>query len=262
MKLGLPVRNQDIGKCAKPTAKSNSTSKCRSRIACLKRGKENQLESTPSPPLQIPKDPLFSASGTYVCLPDDLETDLWLSLPDDLETDLFEGWLCLPDDFETVLCQGWLCLPDDLETDLRKGWLSLPDDLDKTIRNIMEQALRKQNMHAQPEHCTTTTSSSTALMQSASSSQALVKRSYDLVAVFPLVKPRSCLNVKFCWTMIRTLRSNFPAKRPGVTRWVHPRFPRDGVITLQLPREDANRSSTTDESRVQLMSLSLFEYNW
>ena len=79
--------------------------------------------------------------------------------------------------------------------------------------------------------------------------------SYDHMAVFPVVKPRSCLNVKFRWTMIRTLRSNFPANRPGVTRWVRPRFPQDGVITLQLPREDANRSSTTDESRVQLMSL-------
>ena len=51
--------------------------------------------------------------------------------------------------------------------------------------------------------------------------------------------------------MIRALRSNCPANRPEVARWVHPRFPQDGAITLQLPREDANRSSTTDESRVQ-----------
>ena len=165
--------------------------------------------------LCLPDDIETDLYQGWLCLPDDLESDLrkgWLSLPDDLETDLFEGWLCLPDDFETDLCQGWLCLPDDLETDLRKGWLSLPDDLDKTIRNIMEQALRKQNMHAQPEHCTTRTSSSTAWMQSASSSQALVRRSYGLVAVFPLVKPRSCLNVKFRCSMISTLRSNFPTK--------------------------------------------------
>ena len=81
-----------------------------------------------------------------------------------------------------------------------------------------------------------------------------VRRSYEEVAVIPLVKPRSCLNVKFRWNFIRTLRSNFPANRPGVTQWVHPRFPQDGVITLQLPRENANRLST-DESRVQLMSL-------
>ena len=72
---------------------------------------------------------------------------------------------------------------------------------------------------------------------SESSAQAPVRRNYDLVAVFLLVKPRSCLHVEFCWTMIRTLRSNFPANRPGVTRWVHPRFPQDGVIALQLPRE-------------------------
>ena len=36
-----------------------------------------------------------------------------------------------------------------------------------------------------------------------------MRRSYEEVAVFPLVKPRSCLNVKFRWTMIRTLRSKF-----------------------------------------------------
>ena len=188
-------------------------------------------------------------SSGWLCLPDDLETDLrkgWLSLPDDLETDLFEGWLCLPDNFETDLCQGWLCLPDDLEADLRKGWLSLPDDLDKTIRNIMEQALRKQNMHAQPEHCTTRTSSSTAWMQSASSSQALVRRSYDLVAVFPLVKPRSCLNVKFRCSMISTLRSNFPTK-PARGHTMDTRgFPTNGVYTLRLQMEGANP----------------FEYNW
>ena len=124
--------------------------------------------------LCLPDDIETDLYQGWLCLPDDLETDLrkgWLCLPDDLETDLFEGWLCLPDDFETDLCQGWLCLPDDLETDLRKGWLSLPDDLDKTIRNIMEQALRKQNMHAQPEHCTTRTSSSTALIYRARHNQ-------------------------------------------------------------------------------------------
>ena len=77
-----------------------------------------------------------------------------------------------------------------------------------------------------------------------------VRRNYDRVAVFPFVKPRSCLNVKFRWTMIRTLRSIFPANRPGVTRWVHPRFPQVGVTTLQLPREGANPSSTINEPRV------------
>ena len=46
------------------------------------------------------------------------------------------------------------------------------------------------------------------------------------------------------------MRSNFPANRPGVTRWVHPRFPQVGAITLQLPREGANPTSTTDKSRV------------
>ena len=39
-----------------------------------------------------------------------------------------------------------------------------------------------------------------------------MKRSYEEVAVFPLVKPRSWLNVKFRWSMISTLRSNFPTE--------------------------------------------------
>ena len=30
----------------------------------------------------------------------------------------------------------------------------------------------------------------------------VVRRNYEVVAVFPLVKPRSCLNVKFRWSMI------------------------------------------------------------
>ena len=59
-----------------------------------------------------------------------------------------------------------------------------------------------------------------------------VKLNYEEVAVFPLVKPRSCLNVKFRCSMISTLRSNFPAYRPGVTQWVHPRVPHEwGVHT-------------------------------
>ena len=93
----------------------------------------------------------------------------------------------------------------------------------------------------------------------ASSSQqpsaAIVKRLYDLTAVFPLVKPRSWLNeiplfydkhveVKF------SDRAG-PGSHNGYTRG----FPINGVYTLKLQMEGANLSSTTDESRVQLMSL-------
>ena len=215
-----------------------------------------------------------------VAQPDNLETDLFegVALPARRHRNgPIPGWLCLPDDLETDLrkaCQTTLkrtysrggsacqttskrtytrclCLPDDLETDLRKGWLSLPDDLDKTIRNIMEQALRKQNMRAQPEHCTTRTSSSTAWMQSASSSQALVRRSYDLVAVFPLVKPRSCLNVKFRCSMISTLRSNFPTKPArGHTMGTPEDSPRMGCTHLDSRWRVLILSSTTGKSRL------------
>ena len=46
-----------------------------------------------------------------------------------------------------------------------------------------------------------------------------------------------------------------PGSHNGYTRG----FPTNGVYTLKLQMESANLSSTTDESRVQLMSL---EYNW
>ena len=42
-----------------------------------------------------------------------------------------------------------------------------------------------------------------------------------------------------------------PGSLNGYTRG----FPTNGVYTLELQMEDANLSSTTDESRVQLMSL-------
>ena len=81
-----------------------------------------------------------------------------------------------------------------------------------------------------------------------------MKRLYDLTAVFPLVKPRSWLNVKFRCSMISTLRSNFPTK-PARGHTMGRGFPMNGVYTLKLQMEGANLSSTTDESRVQLMSL-------
>ena len=46
-----------------------------------------------------------------------------------------------------------------------------------------------------------------------------------------------------------------PGSHNGYTRG----FPTNGVYTLKLQMESANLSSTTDESRVQLMSP---EYNW
>ena len=60
--------------------------------------------------------------------------------------------------------------------------------------------------------------------------------------------------------MISTLRSNFPTEPArGHTMGTPEDSPRMGC-TLKLQMESANLSSTTDESRVQLMSLEYDEY--
>ena len=70
--------------------------------------------------------------------------------------------------------------------------------------------------NSQPQLHNLERNESDKMQVNASSSQqpsaALVRRLYDLTAVFPLVKPRSWLNVKFRCSKIRTLRSNFPTK--------------------------------------------------
>ena len=59
-------------------------------------------------------------------------------------------------------------------------------------------------------------------------------------AVFPLVKPRFCLTLKFRWSSDRRQCQIKRQRRPGATQWEHPRVPRDGVFTLELPREVAH----------------------
>ena len=70
--------------------------------------------------------------------------------------------------------------------------------------------------NSQPQHLNLERNESDKMQVNASSSQqpsaAIVRRLYDLTAVFPLVKPRSWLNLKFRCSMISTLRSNFPTK--------------------------------------------------
>ena len=79
-----------------------------------------------------------------------------------------------------------------------------------------------------------------------------VRRRYDLTAVFPLVKPRSWLNVKFRRSMISTLGSNFPTKPArGHTMGTPEDSPRMGCTHL-------NSKWRVLIFRVQLMSL---EYN-
>ena len=79
-----------------------------------------------------------------------------------------------------------------------------------------------------------------------------VRRHYGLMAVFPLVKPRSWLNVKFRCSMISTLRSNFPTEPArGHTMGTPEDSPRMGCTHL-------NSKWRVLIFRVQLMSL---EYN-
>ena len=81
---------------------------------------------------------------------------------------------------------------------------------------------------------------------------AVVRRRYGLMAVFPLVKPRSWLNVKFRCSMISTLRSNFPTEPArGHTMGTPEDSPRMGCTHL-------NSRWRVLIFRVQLMSL---EYN-
>ena len=80
----------------------------------------------------------------------------------------------------------------------------------------------------------------------------VVRRRYDLTAFFPLVKPRSWLNVKFRCSMISTLRSNFPTEPArGHTMGTPEDSPRMGCTHL-------NSRWRVLIFRVQLMSL---EYN-
>ena len=83
------------------------------------------------------------------------------------------------------------------------------------------------------------------MQANASSSQqpsaAMVRRLYDLTAVFPLVKPRSWLNVKiplFCDKDVEVKFSDKagPGSHNGYTRG----FPMNGVYTLKLQMEGAN----------------------
>ena len=81
---------------------------------------------------------------------------------------------------------------------------------------------------------------------------AMVRRLYDLTAVFPLVRPRSWLNVKFRCSMISTLRSNFPTEPArGHTMGTPEDSPRMG-------RTHLNSKWRVLIFRVQLVSL---EYN-
>ena len=80
----------------------------------------------------------------------------------------------------------------------------------------------------------------------------VVRRHYDLTAFFPLVKPRSWLNVKFRCSMISMLRSNFPTEPArGHTMGTPEDSPRMGCTHL-------NSRWRVLIFRVQLMSL---EYN-
>ena len=87
-----------------------------------------------------------------------------------------------------------------------------------------------------------------------------VRRRYDLTAFFPLVKPRSWLNVKFRCSMISTLRSNFPTEPArGHTMGTPEDSPRMGcthlnskwrVLIFRVQLMSLEYSSTTDESRL------------
>ena len=89
-------------------------------------------------------------------------------------------------------------------------------------------------------------------MKKARKKERRVRRHYDLTAVFPLVKPRSWLNVKFRCSMISTLRSCFPTwSARGHTMGTPEDSPRMGCTHL-------NSRWRMLIFRVQLMSL---EYN-
>ena len=96
---------------------------------------------------------------------------------------------------------------------------------------------------------------STAIISNCNESRQLsaaVRRHYDLTAFFPLVKPRSWLNVKFRCSMISTLRYNFPTESArGHTMGTPEDSPRMGCTHL-------NSRWRVLIFRVQLMSL---EYN-
>ena len=59
-------------------------------------------------------------------------------------------------------------------------------------------------------------------------------------AVLPLVKPRFCLKRSSAGLVIDANVKIKRQCRPGATRWVHPRVPRNGVNTLKLPKEAAH----------------------
>ena len=89
-------------------------------------------------------------------------------------------------------------------------------------------------------------------MKKARKKERRVRRHYGLTAFFPLVKPRSWLNVKFRCSMISTLRSNFPTEPArGHTMGTPEDSPRMGCTHL-------NSRWRVLIFRVQLMSL---EYN-
>ena len=89
-------------------------------------------------------------------------------------------------------------------------------------------------------------------MKKARKKERRVRRHYGLMAVFPLVKPRFWLNVKFRCSMISTLRSNFPTEPArGHTMGTPEDSPRMGCTHL-------NSKWRVLIFRVQLMSL---EYN-
>ena len=110
--------------------------------------------------------------------------------------------------------------------------------------------------NSQPQHLNLERNESDKMQVNASSSQqptaAIVRRRYDLTAVFPLAKPRSWLNVKFRCSMISALRSNFPTEPArGHTMGTPEHSPRMGCTHL-------NSRWRVLIFRVQLMSL---EYN-
>ena len=150
--------------------------------------------------------------------------------------------------FQSMPSETWLSLCSRLRA--LRGWedglrsrLRRVLDLSRSSRRDMtkQQHVRKwyssslrQDTNDKPQ--STTTQDHVHACESAddlpAATSRIVKLNYEEVAVFPLVKPRSCLNVKFRCSMISALRSNFLAYRPGVTRWVHPRVPHEwGVHT-------------------------------
>ena len=88
----------------------------------------------------------------------------------------------------------------------------------------------------------------------------MVKEVVD--AIFAFSETSFLLKVKLRWSSDRRQCQIKRQCRPGATRWVHPRVPRDGVNTLKLPKEVARLrvqlSSTTFGSQDAWLPFSYF----